>query len=284
VQNEGLLRVLTQSYIGVVAMRYWKIAPGQHGFLWVEQRDRGCIAVGWSEVGNLKKYKTKEQLGQALKEAGYHSKPHQLWRFYTKVLPGDKVVASSGKFIYGLGTVMGDYRFDQSLYYQHSKPVRWEVKLWEPLDVRDLHLPQELARRLGRNITILELTRKEWKLIDKAILQIKSPFEGISNFEGILRAPETEQEVIILFSKLSQHLRMKIESVSTRFPDAYVRIKKGKRWITKAAEFEIKSSDFVAHGHDPGKCDMIICWKDDWKQKPKNLKVIELRKELEEII
>jgi hypothetical protein len=77
---------------------------------------------------------------------------------------------------------------------------------------------------------------------------------------------------------------MKIESVSTRFPDAYVRIKKGKRWTTKAAEFEIKSSDFVAHGHDPGKCDMIICWKDDWKQKPKNLKVIELRKELEEII
>jgi hypothetical protein len=267
-----------------VKMRYWKIAPGQHGFLWVEQRDRGCIAVGWSDVGNLKKYKTKEQLAQAFKEVGYRSKPHQLWRFYTRVLPGDKVVASSGRFIYGLGTVIDDYRFDENLYYQHSKPVRWEVKLWEPLDVKDLNLPEKLVRRLRKNITILELTYKEWNLIDKAVLKIKSPFEGISNFEGMLRAPETEQEVIILFSKLSQHLKMKIESVSTRFPDAYVRVRKGKGWTTKAAEFEINSSDFITHGHNPEECDMIICWKDDLKQKPKSLKVIELRKELKEII
>ena len=77
---------------------------------------------------------------------------------------------------------------------------------------------------------------------------------------------------------------MKIESVSTRFPDAYVRTKKGKSWITEAAEFEMNSSDFEAHGHDPKECDMIICWKDDWEKKPINLKVVELRKELEEII
>ena len=269
-------------------MRYWKIAPGEQGFLWVEQRDRSCIAIGWSEVGNLEKYKTREQLGRAFKKVRYHSKPHQLWRFYTQVLTGDKVVASSGKFIYGLGTVMGNYEFDESLYYQHSKPVRWEVKFWAPLDVEDLPLPKELAKRLRLNRTILKLAKEEWELIDKTVLQAKSPFEGFSNFEGMLRAPETEQEVIILFSKLSQHLKMKIESVGTRFPDALIRIKKGKSWITRAAEFELNSSGFESHMKDytknPESCDMIICWKDDWKQKPRDLEVIELRKKLEEII
>ncbi|MEM3573239.1 MAG: hypothetical protein QXJ62_03295 [Nitrososphaeria archaeon] len=82
---------------------------------------------------------------------------------------------------------------------------------------------------------------------------------------------------------------MKIESVSTRFPDAYIRVKEGNRWITKLAEFEVYSSDFVAHGHlkqmaKNKECKMIICWKDDWKDKPKNIEVIELRKEMEEII
>jgi len=269
-------------------MGYWKIAPGQNGFLWVEQRDHGCIAIGWSEVGNLRKYKTREQLGKAFKKAGYRSKPHQLWRFYTGVSPKDKVVASSGKCIYGLGTITGDYKFDERLYYQHSMPVRWVLKFWEPLNVRDLSLPEKLVKRIGLNRTILELTETEWEFLDKAISQAKSPFEGFTNFEGLCRAPETEQEVIILFSKLSQHLKMKIESVSTRFPDALVRVKKGKSWITRPAEFEIYSSGFKSHmkdyRKDPESCDLIICWKDDWNEKPEKLEVIELRKELEEIV
>ena len=42
-------------------MRYWKITPGQNGFLWVEQRDHDCIALGWSETGDLNKYKSEKQ-------------------------------------------------------------------------------------------------------------------------------------------------------------------------------------------------------------------------------
>jgi hypothetical protein len=111
----------------------------------------------------------------------------------------------------------------------------------------------------------------------------------LNNFEGICRAPQTEQEAIILFGKLSQHLKMRIEYVGKPFPDAYVRVKEGKKWKTKAAEFELNSSDFESHGHleqmKKGKdCDMIICWKDDWENKPRNLKVIELRSKLAEMV
>ncbi|MEM3753576.1 MAG: hypothetical protein QW778_03180 [Candidatus Micrarchaeaceae archaeon] len=37
---------------------------------------------------------------------------------------GDKVIASSGKYIYEVGTVIGKYKYDDQLYYKHSKPVR----------------------------------------------------------------------------------------------------------------------------------------------------------------
>jgi hypothetical protein len=271
--------------------KYWKIAPGSGGFLWVEQRDHGCIAIGWGETGDLNKYKTEDKIRRKFSQvfASSKTKPNQLLKFYEDVRIGDRVLANSGRQIYGVGTVIGDYKYDKDLYYEHSKPVRWELTFWEPLDVEELGLPEELVKRIRLNRTILELEPKEWDLIDKALYNIKNPFRGLNNFEGICRAPQTEQETIILFSKLSQHLKMKIEEVSTRFPDAIIRMKKGKTWITEPAEFEVYSSHFEAHGHlkqmkNGNKCRLIICWKDDWKDRPRNLKVIELRKELVEII
>jgi len=139
-------------------------------------------------------------------------------------------------------------------------------------------LPEKLAKKIRLNRTVLELESKEWKLVEKALNRVRNPFQGLNNFEGVCRAPRAEQEAIILFGKLSQHLKMRIEYVGKPFPDALIRVKEGNKWTTKAAEFELKSSDFEVHGHlnnmKRGKeCDMIICWKDDWKQKPRTLRL-----------
>ena len=32
------------------------------------------------------------------------------------------------------------------------------------------------------------------------------------------------------------------------------------------AEVEVESRSFVAHGHDPAGCDLIICWKHNWRE------------------
>jgi hypothetical protein len=124
----------------------------------------------------------------------------------------------------------------------------------------------------------------DWKAISEKLHRVKNPFKGISDFEGLARSPVSEQEVIVLFSRISPLLEMKIEAVGTRFPDALIRVKKGGQWVTRKCEFEKRSSDFVAHGHNAKDCDMIICWKDDLKRKPNHIKVIELRKELQRII
>ena len=41
---------------------------------------------------------------------------------------------------------------------------------------------------------------------------------------------------------------------------------------TLNAEFEEYSSDFKTHGHDPSKCDLIICWIHDWNKRWANEK------------
>jgi len=273
---------------------YWKIAPGGQGSLWVEQQNNNCIAVGWNKVGDLRKYQEIEQLRNKFKELArkdpvYKSKPGQLWRFYKEVKPGNKIVASSGAYIYGLGTVnKDDYDYNEDLGFHHCKYVNWEKKFWCPVSVDELNLNKDLKARLGYNRTILELNKKEWYTIYRNVEKFKSPFEGHTSIKGLLKAPQTEQETIILFSQLTELLRMRILYVGTRYPDAIIQAKQNNRWVTKYAEFELYSSYFDTHldkyREDPSSCDMIICWEHNWDKCPKQLEVIELKEKLRSFI
>jgi hypothetical protein len=46
-----------------------------------------------------------------------------------------------------------------------------------------------------------------------------------------------------------------------------------KHWHSTPRAFAILK---MAHGHDPKGCDIIVCWRHNWKKCPKNLEVIEL--------
>ena len=48
--------------------------------------------------------------------------------------------------------------------------------------------------------------------------------------------------------------------IKREFPDAIVIDEFGD---VKLIEFELFASNFIAHGHDPDKCDYIICWEND---------------------
>jgi hypothetical protein len=47
---------------------------------------------------------------------------------------------------------------------------------------------------------------------------------------GLIQSPEYENEVIILFSHMLQHLHMRIIKSGPLFPDAIVERKAGKKW------------------------------------------------------
>lgn len=259
--------------------------------MWVEQRDNNCIAVGW-DIGNLRR-KSDQEINRTLKRKYGYKQPTRcgLWLFYRGVRKGDKVIAGAGRWLYGIGTVTSSrYKYDEKLYYPHSKSVRWETTFWNPLDIWELKIPRWLKERLTprRGRTIMRLEKEEFDKVQKAVDKVKTPFKNLTNWEGLLRAPWTEQEVVILFSKLSNILKMKIEYVGTRFPDATILVKRGAKWVAKKAEFEVYSSGFKEHLADVKKgktCDFLICWEvDDWKPRSKKIKVIELMEILQEIL
>jgi len=96
---------------------------------------------------------------------------------------------------------------------------------------------------------------------------------------GLAYEPVNEMGVMALFCMLSRQLGFVIESVQSGFPDceAKVEVEPG-RWQHFRIEFEYESRNFRDHRHDPGKCDLIVCWRHNWKDCPANLQVLELSK------
>lgn len=102
------------------------------------------------------------------------------------------------------------------------------------------------------------------------------------NFRGLRHAPLNEQGVVYLFGMVSHELGFLVEAIQTRFPDceAIRRIEDSdpERWEKIRIEFEYRSSNFQGHGHDPELCEIIVCWIDDWQDRPQTISVLELRK------
>lgn len=101
-----------------------------------------------------------------------------------------------------------------------------------------------------------------------------------SGFEGFVYEPSSEQEVIGIFFAVLQDLNLPIciGEVREGFPDclAWRTIEDGYERFN--IEFELYSQNFREHGHDPEKCDLIVCWEDNWPGSP--IEVLQLKEVL----
>jgi hypothetical protein len=95
---------------------------------------------------------------------------------------------------------------------------------------------------------------------------------------GFLFEPTNEMGVVLLFGMLFWRLGFIIESAQIGYPDCRAKLEvEPGRWQDVGIEFELHSRHFLAHRHDPNRCDFIVCWIHNWKGCPPNLRVIELR-------
>ncbi|MBM4078180.1 MAG: hypothetical protein FJ278_00665 [Planctomycetes bacterium] len=85
-----------------------------------------------------------------------------------------------------------------------------------------------------------------------------------------------EMGVVYLFALVAQDLRIYIEAIGTRFPDAVARRESNGRLHRVLLEFEYKSSGARMHGGRL-KTDrhVVVCWEHDWSECP--VEVIELK-------
>jgi|GEM_PF-3447326 hypothetical protein len=97
------------------------------------------------------------------------------------------------------------------------------------------------------------------------------------NFRQMIYSPLNEAGVVLLFSKIMGDLGIVYESSPLKGFDMVGRIQTAKGLEQKHFEFEYKSSNFKAHGHDESLIDYIVCWEHDWRDCPKHIEIIELR-------
>jgi hypothetical protein len=135
-------------------------------------------------------------------------------------------------------------------------------------------LAQECVNTLGASLKKINLNIKEKK--------DRRRYGELIQFRGMQHAPVNELGVVFLFGMIAHELNFRVESVQAGFPDCDAKYKRPDGTFERVAiEFEFKSSSFQQHNHDPEKCDLIVCWENDWKNCP--LEVIELSTILKEL-
>jgi hypothetical protein len=91
--------------------------------------------------------------------------------------------------------------------------------------------------------------------------------------------PTNELGVVFVFGMMARKLGFVVHLLQAGFPDciAMREVAPGV-WQRVRIEFEFESRNFKKHKHRRDKCDVIVCWKHNWKDCP--LDVVELGKEI----
>ena len=116
-------------------IQYWLYAPGENALKWDEFYDEGIFGLGWDELGDLKQYKSREDLRKALisQYGGEGSKKNDVSAnddFMNKMRVGDIIIAKKGRGeLLGYGVVKSEYYFDDSrTKFKSCRKIDWKLK------------------------------------------------------------------------------------------------------------------------------------------------------------
>jgi restriction system protein len=127
----------------------------------------GLVIAGWPALGDLRPYRTREKLRDAVQRAYPDASNNtvgnwtgQLWRLLEQMQPGDLVVmplkTHQGHVAIGRVTGPYEYREDQPQDFRHTRKVRW-IRT----DVARDAIRPDLRASLGSLLTVCGLTRHD---------------------------------------------------------------------------------------------------------------------------
>lgn len=130
IQKPELLSVADEN---VNTVHYWLYAPGNNADKWDEFYHEGIMAIGWSDIGDLSVFSSKDAMKAKMREVydatlSYKNAAHATWQFANDMKIGDVVFVKKGRNqLIGRGIVTSDYRFDDSRAddYCNVRSVKW---------------------------------------------------------------------------------------------------------------------------------------------------------------
>lgn len=127
-QNDSLLhKVNNQQEMNKV----WVYAPGRNAMYWEEFFEKGIMAIGGKELGDLKAYPTKKDIADRLRiientESSKKNDATALWDVANTLSTGDLIVVKRGSTEYiGYGIVVSDYFYETDHEYPFKRKVKW---------------------------------------------------------------------------------------------------------------------------------------------------------------
>ncbi|MDM5360412.1 AAA family ATPase [Peribacillus sp. ACCC06369] len=112
--------------------QFWLLAAGEGNSMWKDFHQNELIAIGWEEISDLKQYKSKREIAEALKEAfQFDHNPNNdalaNYQFAHEMKIGDYVFIKKGiKQIIAYGKIVSDYKYDPTRErYQSLRKVEW---------------------------------------------------------------------------------------------------------------------------------------------------------------
>ena len=112
-------------------------------------------------------------------------------------------------------------------------------------------------------------------------LSMPSVYGDPIEFRGVRHAPVDIGGVIFLFGMVARELGFNVEAMLSGFPrcEAKRQLAPGK-WVRLRIDFELESRQFRDAGRNPAACDLIVCWRDTWPDRPATLDVLALDRAL----
>jgi 5-methylcytosine-specific restriction protein B len=155
---------------------YWRIgttAGSDQQSYWEMMRQGNCVAVGWSQVGDLSEIPNtragKDQIRETLLAQGVYQDratagriAQQLFQFRCSIAPNDLVLASNGATVLGVGRVIGPYRYVSAHDFPHQLPVEWlSLDSWQQPDQQpDIEGKLTTVHHMTRARNLLEAERR----------------------------------------------------------------------------------------------------------------------------
>ncbi len=158
----------------VDTVHYWIYSPGDGAVKWEDFYRQNIMGIGWSEIGDLTQYASKDDMKAAMKAKIDPSRPYKnaalaTWQFIHDLKLGDIVFVKKGMHqLVGRGVVTSDYFFDSSadVEYANRRKMNWTDNCFsQPKD----HPGQAVMKTLTDITSFTDYVEKLCALFDKNI-------------------------------------------------------------------------------------------------------------------
>ncbi len=116
------------------------------------------------------------------------------------------------------------------------------------------------------------------EVITKYVRDLDGLLEELSSVQAIPAVKTGELAVVFLFGRIFRFLDFDDVTVGhEKAGDLDAWAWNDRKMRDTTIEFEAASRNFNVHEHDPKKCNLIVCWKHNWKECPDYVDVLELK-------